>query len=60
MSLEIGQRVRCPGGLTGDVVQVGPESVLVYMGTYDGKPCNRTFPIDRVRPTIDQELEDLL
>lgn len=59
-SFQQGQRVRCPGGLTGEVIIQMESQVDVYMGVYDGKRVVKTFPSDRVRPTIEQELEDLL
>jgi hypothetical protein len=55
-----GQRVRCPLGLTGEVVKVSVDQVFVYMGTYDGKRWDRWFLASELRPTIEQELEDLL
>jgi hypothetical protein len=55
-----GQRVRCPGSVMGEVVTYTDDQVLVYLGTYDEKRVERWFPLDRVRPTIEQELEDLL
>jgi hypothetical protein len=52
--------VRCPGAVMGEFMEQKGDQVLVYLGTYDEKRVERWFPLDRVRPTIEQELEDLL
>jgi hypothetical protein len=52
--------VRCPGAVMGEFMEQKGDQVLVYLGTYDGKRVEKWLPADRVRSTIEQELEDLL
>jgi hypothetical protein len=44
----------------GEFMEQKGDQVLVYLGTYDGKRVEKWLPADRVRSTIEQELEDLL
>lgn len=56
----IGQRVTCPGDVTGEVVALERTTVLVYLGTYDGARLERRFDLAEIRSNTEQELEDLL
>lgn len=55
-----GQRVRCPGAVMGEFMEQKGDQILVYLGTYDAKRVEKWLPADRVRPTIESELEELL